>query len=81
MTSPPRLSDRDLFAARPWRAANRNQVIVAVVDAGAGAWQVVVATLQGTTVFTKPLEARRSVASFTEGEMQALYDEAHAAVA
>jgi hypothetical protein len=75
MTEPARLSDRELFAARPWRAADRTQVIVAVAEAS-GSWQVVLATLEGRPVYSKPLEGRRTPGSFTEPELQALYEEA-----
>lgn len=77
------LSDREMFGARPWRAADRSQVIVAVVErAPAGeagpAWHVVLATLQGAPLYARRLAGERTSASFTNAELQALYDEARA---
>jgi hypothetical protein len=76
-----RLTDREMFAARPWRAADRSQIIVAVVErqgsaAAPGAWHVVLATLAGATLYSKRLVQQRTPGSFTEAELQTLYDEA-----
>lgn len=80
-----RLNDRELFAARPWRAADRSQIIVAVVErqpspAEPAAWYVVLATLAGATLFCKRLDQQRTPGDFSEAELQALYDEARGSV-
>ena len=77
------LNDREMFAARPWRAADRSQVIVAVVQrsspaAAEPAWHVVLATLQGAPLYARRLSGERTSGSFTDAELQALYDEARA---
>jgi hypothetical protein len=82
MPTPIRLSDSDMFAARPWRAADRSQVIVAVVQVQEpqdpeSSWHVVLATLDGRPLYTRPLDGRRTPASFSEEELQLLYDEAN----
>jgi hypothetical protein len=68
-----------MFAARPWRAADRSQLIIAVIEGADGAaWNVVVATLDGAPMYSKPLDQARTPGSFTDAELQALYEEASA---
>src|SRR5687768_11465262 len=83
MTPPRPLTDREMFSARPWRAPNRTQVIVAVVEneAEEPRWHLVLATLHGSRVYSKPLEFARTPRSFSEDELQAFYDEATLAIA
>jgi hypothetical protein len=85
MPAPTRLTDGDMFAARPWRAADRSQVIVAVVQAQEPrtpetSWHVVLATLEGSTIYARQLEGQRTPASFSDAELQALFDEANGRV-
>lgn len=86
MVEPLRLTDREFFCARPWRAADRTQVIVAIVqgrhasadpDAITGTL-VVLAAPDGRALFSKPVPRERTPGSFTDAELQALYDEASA---
>ena len=73
-----RLSDRELFCARPWRAPDRAQVIFAVPEPAPGEseWSLVIATLHGTWLYQRKLSAPRSPASFTEAELREVYEEA-----
>jgi hypothetical protein len=83
MEQPLRLSDRELFAARPWRAADRSQIIIAVVEGVAAqrpGWHVVLARLDGGTLYSKALEQQRSPGSFTDTELQVLYNEARGTI-
>lgn len=78
-----RLTDREMFSARPWRAPDRAQVIFAVVErpdaeAGGAAWFLVLATLSGSRVHSTRLDGHRTPASFTDAELQAFYELAYA---
>jgi hypothetical protein len=79
MNASHRLTDRQMFAARPWRAADRTQIIVAVVDESPSRWEVILATLEGARLFGKPLDDARTPGSFSTEELQALYDESRGA--